>query len=140
MHKKACKKIYSLQILRRAGVDRESTLEVYLTTITPIMEYAVPRWQSIPVSLSDKHIRVSLSDKLIHPAESYNIVLQPAQIDSLSTKRHQPCVKCMDKIGLNIHPLHSLLPRQVGSNCPYGLRNMKDYVYLFRNCERCTTK
>ena len=47
MHKKACKRFYSLRILRRAGVDRESILRVYLTTIRPIMEYAVPVWQSI---------------------------------------------------------------------------------------------
>jgi len=121
MHKKACKKLYSLRILRRA--------------------YVVPVWQSIPVSLSDKLESVQRHAlKIIYPAESYNTVLRRAQIDSLSTKCHQLCVKYTNKIGLKGHPLHSLLPRQVGSNCPYGLRNMKDSAYLIRNCERCKTK
>ena len=90
MHKKACKRLYSLRILRRAGVDRESILRVYLTTIRPIMEYAVPVWQSIPVSLSDKLESVQKRAlKIIYPAESYNNALQRAQIASLSTRRHQ---------------------------------------------------
>ena len=95
------KKLYSLRILRRAGVDRESILRVYLTTIRPIMEYAVLVWQSIPVSLSDKLESVQRRAlKIIYPAERYNNVLQRAQIASLSTRRHQLCVKYMDKIRL----------------------------------------
>ena len=94
MHKKACKKLYSLRILRRAGVDRESILKVYLTTIRAIMGYAVPVWQSIPISLSDKLESVQRRAlKIIYPAESYSTALQRAQIDSLSTRRHQLRVK-----------------------------------------------
>ena len=52
--KKACKKLYSLRVLCRAGVDRRSILEVYLSSVRPVLEYAVPVWQSIPNYLSDK--------------------------------------------------------------------------------------
>ena len=50
--KKACKRLYSLRILRRAGVASLSILKVYLTIIRPVLEYAVPVWQSIPGILS----------------------------------------------------------------------------------------
>ena len=53
--KKACKKLHSLRVLRRAGVNHANILkvDVYLTTVRPVLEYAVPVWQSIPGYLSD---------------------------------------------------------------------------------------
>ena len=45
--KKACKRLYSLRILKRADVVSLNILKVYLTIIRPILEYAVPVWQSI---------------------------------------------------------------------------------------------
>ena len=50
--KKASKKLYSLRVLRRAGVEKDNILKVYLTTIRPVLEYAVPVWQDIPDYLS----------------------------------------------------------------------------------------
>ena len=50
---KACKKLYSLRVLCRAGVSRASILKEYLTTIRPVLEYAVPVWQSVPDYLDD---------------------------------------------------------------------------------------
>jgi hypothetical protein len=43
--KKACKKLYSLRVLRRAGVEQRNILKVYLTAIRPVLEYAVPIWR-----------------------------------------------------------------------------------------------
>ena len=50
---KACKKLYSLRVLYRAGVSSASILKEYLTTIRPVLEYAVPVWQSVPDYLAD---------------------------------------------------------------------------------------
>ena len=52
--KKASKRLYSLKILRRVGVASDSILKVYLTTIRPILKYAVQVWQDIPEFLSRK--------------------------------------------------------------------------------------
>lgn len=52
--KKASKHLYSLKILRRVGVASDSILKVYLTTIRPILKYAVQAWQDIPEFLSRK--------------------------------------------------------------------------------------
>ena len=52
--KKASKRLYSLRVLKRASVDEMSILKVYLTTIRPVLEYAISVWQAIPDYLSDK--------------------------------------------------------------------------------------
>ena len=36
--KKASKRLYSLRILKKVGVNREGILKIYLTTIRPILE------------------------------------------------------------------------------------------------------
>ena len=52
--KKASKRLYSLRILKKVGVNREGILKVYFTTIRPILEYGVQVWQDIPEFLSNK--------------------------------------------------------------------------------------
>ena len=54
IYKKACERLYSLRILRRAGVDQASMLKVYTSSVRSLLEYAVPVWQPIPDYLSDK--------------------------------------------------------------------------------------
>ena len=51
--KKASTKLYSLRVLRRAEVEKDNILKVYLTTVRPVLEYAVPVWQAIPDYLSE---------------------------------------------------------------------------------------
>ena len=55
--KKASKKLHSLRILCRAGVAQDNILKVYLSTVRPVLEYAVSVWQAIPEVL---FIRCSL--------------------------------------------------------------------------------
>ena len=87
--KKACKRLYSLRILKRAGFASLNILKVYLTIIRPILEYAVPVWQSISGTWSDKletiHKRAL---KIIFPsAETYLEALEVAGIDNLADRR-----------------------------------------------------
>ena len=42
IYKKACKRLYSLCILRQAGVDQASTLKVYTSFVGSLLEYTVP--------------------------------------------------------------------------------------------------
>ena len=46
--KKACKKLYSLRVLRRARVCQSNMLRIYLSSVRPVLEYAVPVWQDSP--------------------------------------------------------------------------------------------
>ena len=48
IYQKACKKLYTLHVLRRAGVEQRNILKWYPNAIRPVLEYAVPVWQAIP--------------------------------------------------------------------------------------------
>ena len=54
IYKRACKRLYALRILRRAGVGTDNMLKAYITIIRPLLEYAGPVWQAIPEYLSNK--------------------------------------------------------------------------------------
>ena len=62
--------LYSLRVLRRAGVSRASILKVYLTTIRPVLECALPVLQYIPDYLADVIESVQKRAlKIVFPAE-----------------------------------------------------------------------
>ena len=50
---KKASKLYSLRILCRVGVAQDNILKVFLSTVRPVLEYAVPVWQAIVDYLSD---------------------------------------------------------------------------------------
>ena len=52
-HADFIKKLYSLRILCRVGVAQDNILKVFLSTVRPVLEYAVPVWQAIVDYLSD---------------------------------------------------------------------------------------
>ena len=56
--KKACKKLHSLRVLRRPRVSQFNILRIYLGSVRPVLEYAVPVWQDIPAYLSEAIERV----------------------------------------------------------------------------------
>ena len=41
-------KLYSLRLLLRAEVVQDNILEVYLSTVRPVLEYSISVWQAIP--------------------------------------------------------------------------------------------
>ena len=57
--RKVSKKLYSLLVLKRAGVDEMSILKVYLTTIRPVLEYAIQVWRAIPDYLHDSIVGIN---------------------------------------------------------------------------------
>ena len=136
--KKATKKLYSLRVLCRAGVDPSNILKVYLTTIRPVLEYAVPVWQNIPEYLSDAvETLQKRAFKIIFPtAESYTEALQLAQLKTLSERRDDLCMKYMERMKCSDHPLNHLLPRPVADICHYNLRRHTERFYLYTTMQR----
>ncbi len=98
--KKASKKLYSLRVLRRAGVEKDNILKVYLTTVRPVLEYAVPVWQAIPDYLSEAiEVVQKRSLKIIYPeCDSYTDALNLADLPTLKSRRDLLCEKYMDKM------------------------------------------
>ena len=60
-------------------------LRICLSSVRPVLEYAVPVWQDIPVYLSEAIERVhKRALNIIYPeAESYAHVLQLGKLDSI---------------------------------------------------------
>ena len=82
--KKAGKTLYSLRVLRRAGLCQASILTIYLSTVRPVLEYAVPVSQAIPAYLPDAIERIHIRALyIIYPeAESYGHALQLGELHS----------------------------------------------------------
>ena len=117
-------------------------MEVYLTTVRPVLEYAVPVWQAIPGFLSDIIESVQKRAlKIIYPAaETYSEALHLANLSTLSDRRDHLCSKYMDRMKQDDHPLSHLLPKLVASSCNYHLRTAPREFYLFKNVISCRTK
>ena len=138
--KKASKRLYSLRVLKRAGVDEMSILKVYLTTIRPVLEYAIPVRQAIPDYLSDKI--ESLQKWVLHIVfpyiDSYNSALLAAGLETLEHRRSWLCDKYMKRITTKTsHPLNTLLPR-ISKTCQYSLRAEKRDIHFFRDRRNCS--
>jgi len=111
--KKACKKLYSLRVLRRARVSQPNMLRIYLGSVRPDFEYEVPVWQGIPAYLSEAIERVQRKAlNIIYPeGESYAHALQLGNLDRLDDRRVHLCFKYMAKMKSPSHiicsPVHS---------------------------------
>ena len=142
IHKKACKRLYSLRILRRAGVDQASMLKVYTSSVRSLLEYAVPVWQSIPGYLSDKIESIQKRAlKIIFPSvDSYSDSLELARMKTLAYRRDNVCKEYMHKMKDLNHSLHPLLPIRLDNTCSYTLRHKSDQWYFYRNVTTCRTK
>ena len=141
--KKTCKKLYSLRVLRRARVSQCNMLRIYLASVRPVLEYAVPVWQDIPAYLSEAIERVQKRAlNIIYPeAESYAHALQLGNLDRLDhDRRAHLCYKYKAKMKSPSHPLHHLLPSPLLDVPNERLRQKTQKHYLFRNKQACRTK
>ena len=139
--KKACKKLYALRVLRRAGVSQANILKIYLSTVRPVLEYAVPVWQAIPdyLSVTIEQIQRRALYIIYPEAESYTHALQLAQLDRLEIRRDCLCTKYMNQMKSPQHPIHHLLPRPAPAS-KYNLRRNSPKFYLYNSVSQCRTK
>ena len=136
--KKASKRLYSLRILKKVGVNREGILKVYLKTISPILEYGVQVWQDIPEFLSNK--LESIQERalyFIYPCHSYLDALNTTNLSSLKERQTQLCCKYIHQVTQNDHPINFLKLRTATGSHSYDLRasnNNRIIVYVRRSC------
>jgi hypothetical protein len=111
--------------------------------IRPILEYAVPVWQSIPEHLCQKIESIQRRAlRIIFPeAGSYNEALHLTKLDTLFNRRVSICKGYMNKMKSSIHPLHFLLPNLTEDpDHEHFLRQKMQDVVLYRDKKFCKTK
>ena len=140
--KRAGKKLYSLRVLRIAGVYQANFLKIYLSTVPSFLEYAVLVWQAIPAYLADVLERIQKRAlHIIYPeAESYAHALQFGELDSLDNRRDYLCNKDMIQMKSPSHPLLHLLPSPLLNEPKYNLRRNSQKYYLFKNTIACSLR
>ena len=78
----------ALRLLKRAGVQAQDMLKVYRCNVRSILEYALQKWQNIPVYLSERIEFVQKRTfKIIYPDSSYNQALILTKETTLSSRR-----------------------------------------------------
>ena len=137
---KASKRLYSLRILKKVGVNREGILKVYLTTIRPILEYGVLVWQDIREFLSKELESIQKRAlHIIYPCHSYLNALNTTNLSSLKERRTQLCCKYIQKMTQKDHHINFLKPRTAPRGHSYHLRasdNNRNIVHADRSCCR----
>ena len=108
-------------------------MRIYLSTVRPVLEYAVPVWQDIPAYLSEAVERVQKRAlNIIYPeTESYAHALQLGKLDRLDDRRVLLCYKYMAEMKS---------PSPILDAPNYTLRQKTQKYYLFRNMQVCRTK
>ena len=134
--KKASRRLHSLRILKKADVNRDGILKVYLTTIRPILEYGVQVWQDIPEFLSNKLESIQKRTlHIIYPCYSYLDALNTINLGSLKERRAQLCCKYIRKMSQNDHPINFLIPKTAtsGHSDPRSGCTIRKIVYADRS-------
>ena len=89
---KASKKLYSLRLLKRAGVREQDMLKVFRSSVRPILEYAVQVWHDILDYLSDRIESVQKTAlKIIYANSSYSQAMSLANETTISNRRELLC-------------------------------------------------
>jgi hypothetical protein len=120
---KAAKRVYMLYHLKCAGVQQHDLLNIYLSVIRPMLEYACPVWHTcLPQYLSDKIEAIQKRAlRLIYPGDSITTILAEKNIPTLHNRRTDICKDYFEKMKDPKHKIHHLIPKS--RNNPYSLRS-----------------
>lgn len=122
--KKANKRLYSLAILKRAGVPLMDIKNFYCATIRPILEYCSPVFHhALPQYLSAEIERVQKRAlSIMYPNHTYEANLAQFGLATLHKIRQELCDTQFERISTTSHKLSYLLPP---THCPNRhLRNL----------------
>ena len=113
---KAAKRLYTLRVLKRAGVANSNILNIYKCSVRSILEYAVAAWQDIPEYLSSKLEAIQRRAlKVIFPGVGYKEALAKSGLPSLEVRR--------ETLSRKFIATWNLRPQANVYNVPYNLRS-----------------
>ena len=111
--KKASKRLYALQLLKRSCIPAGKLVRVYTTCVRPILEFSCEVWHySLAQYLSDEIESIQRRAlRIIFPDLKYEDALVRAGVVSLFLRRKTICEKLFDQMcDETSHKLHSLIP------------------------------
>ena len=104
--KKANKRLYSLVLLKRAGVPSTNIISFYCATVRPVLEYcssvfhhALPQYLSADIERVQKR---ALS--IINPRKTYEDNMDQFSLTTLFHRCQKPCDNQFKKISANLLP------------------------------------
>ena len=112
--KKAAKRVYMLYQLKRAGIRQTDLVNVYVSVVRPVLEYACPVWHTkLPKYLSDNIEMIQKRAlKSIFPNKGYDDILYDLGMCTLHERRNVICEQYVKNMQGNSHKLHHLLPEE----------------------------
>ena len=125
--KKANKRLYSLVLLKRAGVPLMDIKNFYCATIRPVLEYCSPVFHhALPQYLSAEIERVQKRAlSIMNPSHTYEANLAQFGLVTLHKRRQELCDNQFERISTTSHKLSYLLPP---NHCPNRhLRKCHEY-------------
>ena len=119
---KARKRVYMIYQLKRAGINQNDLIRIYISVIRPVVEYACPVWHTnLPKYLSDNiEIIQKRCLKTIFPCYQYENILQMVNLPTLHRRRDELCRAYFAEMKSRDHKLNALVPN--GRSVPYALR------------------
>ncbi len=112
IYSKAASRIYFLCMLKHASVPPEDLVEVYVTIVRPVVEYACELWHP-GVNMGQTRALESIQKRALHvifPNLSYTEALKSTNLPTLEKRRNSMCHKLYEKVLDKDHRLHHLLP------------------------------
>ena len=112
--KKAAKRVYMLYQLKRAGIRQTDLVNVYVSVVRPVLEYACPVWHTnLTKYLSDNIEMIQKRAlKSIFPNNGYDDILCDLGMCTLHERRNVICEQYVKNMQGNSHKLHHLLPEE----------------------------
>ena len=115
IYKKAARRLYSLVMLKRAGVNAKDMCVYYKAMIRPVMEYCCQVWHSrltkaqseLLESIQKRALRIIFSSPGNN--DEYGALLQGSKLECLAERRYKMCMKLFVQMQCESHKLHNLL-------------------------------
>ena len=101
---KARKRVYMIYQLKRAGINQNDLIRIYVSVIRPVVEYACPVWHTnLPKYLSNNiEIIQKRCLKTIFSGYQYENILQMVNLPTLHRRRDELCRLYFNSIQFNL--------------------------------------
>ena len=115
---KAARRLYTLVLLKQAGVPQKDILEMYMSRIRPVIEYGCEAWHPGLTQYLERDIESiqKCAFNIIYKGVDYSEALEMSGIPSLKERRQNMCKKFFENMKDETHKLHHLVPKEKSYN------------------------